>query len=183
MKIKIMGLMIIVSIQLFLVGCTKNSVETEEYKGMDLKIGVVGEIPEVREENIKFAQIELKEIMELKRLEEFDAVFIMKENLIEAANDEYVESYQSGVVPFFFIESEKSFLPFIKEGASYEGTKDVPDGSYATGYLNDSKPNGEIKNWGYGLYNDIRNEANIKDVYSRIFNTISEINMQKKKSR
>ncbi|MDN4492988.1 hypothetical protein [Ureibacillus aquaedulcis] len=177
MRIKIMGLLIIVSIQSFLVGCSKNSIETEEYKGMDLKIGVIGEIPEVREKNIKFVELELKDIKEPHRLEELDAVFIMKENLIEAANDKYVESYQSGVLPFFFIESEKSYLPFVVAGASYEGTKDVQDGSYATGYLNDPKTKGEMKYWGYGLYNDIWNEENIKDAYSRIFDTISELNI------
>ncbi|WP_449442973.1 hypothetical protein [Ureibacillus acetophenoni] len=43
----------------------------------------------------------------------------MKVNLIEAANDEYIDSYQSGIVTFFYIESEKSDLPFVKRSSSY----------------------------------------------------------------
>lgn len=43
---------------------------------------------------------------------------------------------------------------------------------YATGiiYRDDF-----LNYWKYGLYNDIENQANIEDVYSRIFETISEI--------
>lgn len=48
---------------------------------------------------------------------------------------------------------------------------EVHDQAYATGiiFYNDN-----LKSWSYGLYNDIENEANIKDVYSRIFETISK---------
>lgn len=157
----------------YLSACTQNTVNSEQYSGRNLEIGVVGKKPDVRERNINFVSIELKDIKEQNKIKKFDAVFIMKEYLIEAANDEYVESYQSGIVPFFFIESEKSYLPFVVHSSSYEGTPDAQIGDYATGYYND--PNGEMKYWGYGLYNDVQNEDNIKDVYSRIFKTIDEI--------
>ncbi|RIW27286.1 hypothetical protein D3H55_23180 [Bacillus salacetis] len=173
MKIKLISL-VIISLQLLLAACANNSVDSAEYNGKSLEIGIVGDPPQVREENIKFTSIELRDIKEKKQLENFDAVFIMKEYLVDAANDEYVESYQSGIVPFFFIESEKSYLPFVKKSSTYEGSPDVPTKDYATGYYNN--PKAEMQYWGYGLFDDIRNEDNIKDAYSRIFNTIEEIN-------
>ena len=173
MKIKLIGILII-SLQLFLVACANNSVDSEEYSGKDLEIGVVGKFPEVKENNINFTSIEMKDLKDQRQLEKVDAVFIMKENLVEAANDEYVESYQSGIVPFFFIESEKSYLPFVVKSSTYEGAKNSQTNDYATGYYNN--PNGDMKYWGYGLYDDVRNEANIKDAYTRIFKTIDEIN-------
>lgn len=159
---------------LYLTACTNNSAGTETYSGSNLIIGVIGKHPEVRENNITFISIELKDLKEQDQLEKFDAVFIMKEHLIEAANDEYVESYQAGIVPFFFIESEKSYLPFVVYSSSYKGTPNAPTKDYATGYYNN--PNGEMKYWGYGLYDDVRSKNNITDVYTRIFKTIDEIN-------
>lgn len=165
---------LIVSFCLGLTACTNNLLVSEEYSGRNLEIGVVGKKPEVRENNINFTSIEMRELKEQNTLKKFDAIFIMKEHLIEAANDEYVESYQSGIIPFFFIESEKSYLPFVVHSSSYEGTPDSQTGDYATGYYN-SPNNGEMKYWGYGLYDHIKNEDNIKDAYSRIFKTIDEI--------
>ncbi|WP_158523412.1 hypothetical protein [Clostridium taeniosporum] len=50
----------------------------------------------------------------------------------------------------------------------------MKDSTYATGIIcNDNK----LKYVGYGLYNDIENQENIKDVYSRIFETISKNKM------
>ncbi|WP_369436344.1 hypothetical protein [Lysinibacillus fusiformis] len=50
---------------------------------------------------------------------------------------------------------------------------DAQTGDYATGVYNQS--NDEMLYWGYGLYDDVRNEKNIKDAYTRIFTTIDEL--------
>ena len=75
-------------------------------------------------------------------------------------------------IPFFFIQTIKSYVPFTEEDLSYEEVPDFEDLTYATGILyNDNN----LKFWGYGLDSGIENQANIKDVYSRIFETISKI--------
>jgi hypothetical protein len=62
------------------------------------------------------------------------------------------------------------------EKLSYEEAPDFQELTYATGIIfNDNK----LKFWEYGLYNDIENQDNIKDVYSRIFETISKNNISK----
>jgi len=45
--------------------------------------------------------------------------------------------------------------------------------SYAVGILIQDDA---LKKWEYGLYNDEKKEEYIKDVYSRIFKTIDELN-------
>ena len=57
------------------------------------------------------------------------------------------------------------------EDLTYDNATKVTDQTYATGILY----NGNMLNsWGYGLYNDIENQENIKEVYSRIFEMISK---------
>lgn len=79
-------------------------------------------------------------------------------------------SYQK----YYFIGNEKSHVNFIEEDLSYEDESDIEDGMYITGLL-------YIKDrvWKYGLYNDIESETNIKGVYSRVFQHISEIKNNK----
>ncbi|AIY78845.1 transcription elongation factor GreAB [Clostridium cagae] len=155
---------------IFLSGC--NNIKFEEYTGKILNVGVIGEIPEVREDNIVFNKITFKDLEEKNILSRYDAIFITKDNLIEASDGKYSSIYKEGIVPFFFIESKKGDIPFIYEELSYE---EVPQQgnppSYAVGiYIKDNK----LSSIEYGLYNDIENKKNIEDVYSRIFKTISE---------
>ncbi|NFT07568.1 transcription elongation factor GreAB [Clostridium botulinum] len=155
---------------IFLSGC--NNIKFEKYTGENLNVGVIGEIPEVREDNVIFNKITFKDLEEKNTLSKYDAIFITKDNLIEASEGKYSSIYKEGIVPFFFIESTKVDIPFIYEELSYE---EVPQQGnppfYAVGiYIKDSK----LSSIEYGLYNDIKNKKNIEDVYSRIFKTISE---------
>jgi hypothetical protein len=43
---------------------------------------------------------------------------------------------------------------------------------YAIGFYQNG---GEAEIWEHGLYNDVETDTNIKDVYTRIFKTISKI--------
>ncbi|ACD22483.1 MULTISPECIES: hypothetical protein [unclassified Clostridium] len=155
---------------IFLSGC--NNIKLEKYTGENLNVGVIGEIPEIREDNVIFNKITFKDLEEKNTLSKYDAIFITKDNLIEASEGKYSSIYKEGIVPFFFIESTKGDIPFIYEELSYE---EVPQQGnppfYAVGiYIKDSK----LSSIEYGLYNDIKNKKNIEDVYSRIFKTISE---------
>ncbi|WP_051530067.1 hypothetical protein [Anoxybacteroides tepidamans] len=142
----------------------------KEYEGRPLKIGVIGKPPEVREKNVEFVSIKFSDL-ENEKFNSYDAVFIMKEHLSEAAASKYAKVYRNSKIPFFFIQSEKSYLPFVDESLTYEGALKTGSKSYATGYLNTkSGP----KYWEYRLYNDIKNKKTIQEVFSRIFMTIEE---------
>jgi hypothetical protein len=93
----------------------------------------------------------------------------MKNRFEEASKDEYASIYKRASIPIFFIESKKSYIPFITEGLSYESVSISDELNYATGIFILGE---EMKYWGYGLYNDVQNETNVKDVYSRIFRDI-----------
>lgn len=161
-----------------LAACSMDKNEVKDsplYEGLDLTIGVVGKIPDVRERNIVFKSIDLNDIRKGNLSSKYDAIFIMKEQLIEAARAPYANIYKNSGIPFFFIESKKSHVPFVEAEIEYEAFPDTDSGEYASGYyeIGDSG-----KSFGYGLYNDTVNEVNILDVFSRIFMTIEQVNMK-----
>ncbi|WP_058303082.1 hypothetical protein [Gorillibacterium timonense] len=147
------------------------SVDTALYNGNSLFIGVVGDPPLVREPNIHFKKMSLDQMEELAPSSGLDAVFIMKDHFREAAGPQYAKVYQHAGIPFFYIDTHKTYIPFVNEDLAYE---DVPDLSmeYAVGYYQSGV---KYQGWGFGLYNDIENEANIRDVYTRIFTTIESV--------
>ncbi|WP_332635026.1 hypothetical protein [Halalkalibacter flavus] len=124
----------------------------------------------MREDNITFINYELSEIKNEQITQNLDAVFITKEFLLETTNDEYADVYRTAGIPFFFIESKKSYTPFIEKATSYNDVPTVKDNNYATGYLHTSGDEGYY--WSFGLYNDVVNKKNIEDAYTRIFETI-----------
>lgn len=152
--------------------CNKEEVKDSPlYKGDELTIGVVGETPEVREENIKFKNVTLEDLKESNFSSELNAIFIMKENLKAASKSPFAKVYKDSGVSFFFIESEKSYLPFVEEDIDYEDYSVTSPESYASGYYQSGD---EAQYWDYGLYNDEVNKNNILDVYSRIFKSINQ---------
>lgn len=144
------------------------SVETPQYSGRSLTIGIIGEVPDVREEQVKFVNIQFSDLEEKPFQEQYDAIFITKDNLSEAAEDKYASIYKESTIPFFFIQSDKSYFPFLYEEGSYDEVT-TPSEYYITGILYTIN-----QTWQFGTYNNIENATNIKDAYSRIFETIEE---------
>ncbi|MBT2757533.1 hypothetical protein J7E71_16700 [Mesobacillus foraminis] len=164
-------LLLLVLMLILISACNKVGVRTELYEGKALTIGVVGKPPKVNETDIKFNRIQLTDILKEDFHKSYDGIFIMKDSFIEASEPKYATVYQNSSIPFFFIETEKSYLPFVDKELSYKDAITIKTKSYATGYL---KKKEQITYWEYGLYNDEVNGNNIRDAYSRIFKTISE---------
>jgi hypothetical protein len=177
MKKKIILLLFLTLFILSACNNDKNKIDNSPiYDGKALTIGVVGKAPKVREQNIVFKGIELKDLTQDNLSSKYNAVLIMKEHLSEAAKAPYAEIYKNSGIPFFFIETKKSFVPFVDEEVDYEDFPDSKSGDFAAGYYQSGK---EGTSWGYGLYNNTVNEENIMDVFSRIFKTIEYIENQK----
>jgi hypothetical protein len=165
---------VVLLLLVMLAGCRSDTVDTPLYDGKNLVIGVIGNSPKVREVNVKFKNINFNKLEEGKNLSsEFDAIFIMKEHLSEAANSKYAAVYKNSGIPFFFIESTKSYIPFVNEQISYDNSPNIDAQTYATGYFQSGE--GKYQYWGYGLYNDMVNGNNIKGVYTRLFTTIESV--------
>lgn len=159
----------------FLTGCSVTNVDkTEKYGGEGLRIGIIGDVPEIRESQVEFEKIDFEFLKEENFDSKYDAIFITKDNLYEASNAEYASLYKTSKIPFYFIGNEKSYVNFVEEDLSYEDESDTENGMYITGLLYTKD-----KVWGYGLYNDTESEINIKCVYSRVFRDISEIKNNK----
>lgn len=157
---------------LFLIAGCSNNPEFKLYDGKELSIAVLGTKPEAKEKQIEFQEIAFDEFNK-EEIKKYDAVFITKENLSQAAESQYAEIYSNSHMPFFFIESNKDAYPFIDADLSYEDAREIPNHNYfATGFLETLQ--NEQKTWTYDLYNDQVNEENIRDVFSKIFKTIEE---------
>jgi hypothetical protein len=158
---------------ILLTGCGSVNVDkTKEYDGERLRVGIIGNIPEIREKQVVFEEIDFDFLKKDDFDSRYNAIFISKENLSEAAKAEYAAIYKRVKIPFYFIETEKSYVPFVKEELDYEDGPDYDNGMYITGILNIGE---KYRVTGYGLYNDTKNKRNIKCVYSRVFQQISEI--------
>lgn len=149
----------------------RDSIDTPLYEGRSLIIGVIGETPQVREEgHVDFKEVTFQQLEDLDIPTELDAIFITKEHLVEASEPKYTEVYNKSEVPFFYIESKKSHVPFTIEELSYDEVPDLSSDMYATGYYGKA-----AEHWGYGLYNGVMNETNVLAVYSHIFATIESL--------
>ncbi|MFJ7668568.1 hypothetical protein ACIQXI_15830 [Lysinibacillus sp. NPDC097195] len=164
--------LLFIAVWILLVGCSNNDMKI--YKGRDLKIAVIGAIPEVREENITFKKITLEDLQHNtdNLSNEVDAIMIMKEFLHEADDDQYVAAYRSLKIPIFFMQSTKVHVPFVNEGVRYDDIIEVDPANFATGFLDlgtDEKVNEQT--WRYKP----EKKQNNQDVYSRIFATIESV--------
>lgn len=158
-------------ISLILTGCWNSNIDkTKEYGGGELIIGIIGSTPEVKEVQVRFEKIDFEFLRDDIFDSQYDAIFITRDNLSEASKAKYATIYKNSKIPFYFIESEKGHVPFTEEELSYEDVPDFKDMTYITGLLCIRD-----KVWGYGLYNDTKSEINVKGVYSRVFEDISEI--------
>lgn|SRR5690606_14720415 len=171
LKGKIFLCFILIILTVALTACT-SSPNFELYEGNSLRIAVVGESPEIKEEQVRFTEISFDE-MTSEELKSYDAVFIREDNLSEAAESQYADVYLNSTIPFFFIGTD-NFVPFTEKDLQYDKTSNWT-GSYATGVLK-SQEDDRLQKWEYGLYNDEKTDEHIKEMYSRIFKTIDELN-------
>ncbi|HSJ67692.1 MAG TPA: hypothetical protein VK921_08455 [Anditalea sp.] len=154
---------------LLTVGCSSKP-DFELYEGKNLSIAVLGTEPKIEEEQVNLQEISFEEFT-TEELRKYDAVFVTKESFSKAAESQYASTYLDSHIPFFFIESNRGAYPFIDAELAYEDAREMPHTKYyANGFLAISKE--EQKTWNYGLYNDEVNEENIKEMFSRIFETI-----------
>ncbi|WP_147533373.1 hypothetical protein [Bacillus marasmi] len=172
---EIKSILYLLSVTLFVIlsACSQNP--NELYEGKALRIAVVGEPPVIIEEQVRFSKITFDELAN-KELNSFDAVFVMGENLRQASERQYADVYLNSKIPFFFV-SAKSHIPFtVKETEFDDSWMWTPGENYAAGVLK-SQEGDSLQDWGFGLYNDEKTEEHIKEMYSRIFKKIEELNL------
>lgn len=165
----IVGIIFIIIAALHLTPTLKEPIPT--YSGKKLTIGVLGDIPSIREEHILFEEITFSDLKKHTLINEYDSVFIMKKNLIKASKPKYVKCYKSIEIPFFFFESKKSYLPFVDESLSYEEVECCSKGVYATEIIYN---NNQINFSHFYLYNDKKTDLTIKMCYSQVFKKIEQ---------
>ena len=137
------------------------------YTNEPLKIGIIGEIPTIREDMIAFQQMQFKDLENDDFNSKYDAVIITKDNLSEAAQDKYAKVYRDSKIPFFFIGTTKGTNPFSEENLSYEGAGFVADNVSFEGYLYKDKVN-----MGWSNDGNVKNPSMRPYDYSNIFQIV-----------
>ncbi|WP_238323079.1 hypothetical protein [Gorillibacterium massiliense] len=121
--------------------CT--STKFDLYEGKSLNIAVIGEPPQIKEEQVIFKKISFDDLNK-GDLDDYDAVLVMEENLNQAAERQYADIYLNSPIPFFFI-STRSHIPFTERDIEYGGIWDwSPGNSYAVGVYK-SNEDGTLK--------------------------------------
>ncbi|MEH7380260.1 hypothetical protein V7138_07245 [Bacillus sp. JJ1533] len=160
----------------FALSACNQSPNFELYEGKSLEIAVVGERPEVKEEQVTFSEISFEQLTG-ENIGSYDAVFITEKNLPQASESKYANTYLDSMIPFFFI-SANSHIPFtVRETEFNESWTWTAGNNYAVGVLT-SNEDKLLKSWGFGLYNDKKTDENIKQVYSLIFETIEGLSKE-----
>ncbi|SFC00684.1 hypothetical protein SAMN04488102_102175 [Alkalibacterium subtropicum] len=164
----------------YISGCSNSNTNTNPYTGDALRISIIGDIPDVSEDNISFSTVTFDDLADENNAMNVqgDALFIMPENLVEASDDKYVNAYEKLGIPVFFIGTTKAHSPFVFKGPTYQNVADVYPKSYAAGYLYHSV-NDYGEHWIFegGEEGEELTENEIKNIYSDIFRTISNINV------
>lgn len=144
-------------------GCNSTT-PTNPYTGGVLNIGIIGNSPTIIEnKTVKFVPITFEDLAN-DNYKNYDAVFIMKEKLVEASDDNYSQIYAELQKPIIFIGTD-TLSPFISDAMEYR-PKDFQKGlSYSAGLIEGTR-------YDFGLYNDEENEATIKLFYSDLFRLI-----------
>lgn len=145
-----------------LFGCSnkEESKTIPKYKGDDLRIGIVGEIPTfVKEKNINFKKITLNDLNQ-KSTDSFDAIMITKEHLKKASNEKYTDFYLKSSIPVIFVQSDKAISAFITPGHTYESTFENYAQDYFIGYYKGT-------NFGITLNGDTSED--LEEGYSNLF--------------
>jgi hypothetical protein len=137
---------------------------TNPYTGRDFKIGIIGNPPMIIEnEKVTFVPITFEDL-DNNNNKNFDVVFIMKERLLEASNNNYSKVYAKFQKPIIFIGTD-TLIPFTSDDMEYR-QQDFQKGlTYSVGLI-------EGTEYGFGLYNDKENEATIILFYSDLFRLI-----------
>lgn len=152
---------------LLLTSCNKkDDFKPLVYSGDDLKIGIVGDKPKIKEKNVSFISLTMEDILSSK-FDSLDSVFINKKYLNEAAKPQYAKVYLESPIPFIFIDSEKVYMAYTDKDISYENAHDSKSGDYLIGFYKDTY-------FGLSPYNNIINEQTIQDCYARTFNIVEK---------
>lgn len=110
------NLAFLILIAVFLIsGACQSKEFNAEYK-KKLNIAVIGEIPDIASDDIEFTKIKFKEIENNEFY--YDAIFVMKNYLSEAAQDKNIKRFRNSSKPIFFIGTKASYFPFIETGNS-----------------------------------------------------------------
>jgi hypothetical protein len=148
-----------------MIGCSSDT-PTNPYIGRDLNVGVIGGFPDILEsKRVTLHAVDFEDLIRGSH-KKYDAVFVMKERLAGAADDQYSEVYSRLGLPIIFIGTSAVY-PFTSTDIEYQPEEYQQGTSYAVGIVNGTE-------YGWGLYNDEESEETVNLFYSDLFRLIEK---------
>lgn len=141
------------------------------YTGANLTIGIVGEVPHIREKNIDFRSVTIEEYQDGYNLEGLHAMIFMESEFQELDEGKYKDEILNLRVPIVFVNSNASYLPFVYDDMIYDPNKENSSQMYFSMIYKDNE---KMQNWECGLYNDNKSQEHIEAAYSLLFEEISK---------
>ena len=144
-----------------------------KYDGAPLEIGVVGDIPEIKNEKIHLETLSFEALSDnsKKVSENFNAIMITPKAFEEASNDKFINVYEGLDIPIVFFDSAKTHKPFVHQGLTYDSAYEyLKNGSHTTVYRYDAKINKEDAWYFY-----LENQKEVDALYTEIFKKIEQL--------
>ncbi|QKS72534.1 hypothetical protein FLK61_38605 [Paenalkalicoccus suaedae] len=172
----------VLTLPAILAGCG-SAEEEDAYDGPALSFGIVGDEPDIRENQVEFTPVNLENVHG-EAPNDFDGILVMEEHLAEAAEPEYVAMYPDMQTPIFFVGTEAGILPFVdlNNPIGYEETvrRARDESIHIAGFVPDYPVDGAEEEtlltltFGYPIANNELQTDNPEYSYSELFRFISE---------
>lgn len=152
----------------------ESELEEEIYNGQSLTFGIIGEEPEIREDQVNFVSLGFEELQN-DEYTNVDGIFVMEGYLSEAAEEDNRIAYENMTIPIFFVESKARVIPFlnITNQVTYEeNVERINDNeTYISGvwYPETEVITFEFK---YPVEDSEYSRDSIEEVYSAVFKTV-----------
>lgn len=151
---------------LLIIGCAGNtSPQKVIIIPRKLVIGVIGEIPKIRETNVEFRSLTLNQLnSDLDK--DIHALFIMRNHQRNASSSKYHNFYSNYDKPIFFIGTEKGLAVYINPEISYDEYPSDESKMYTHDIYHLGRS--DEQQFPFGLYNDVESVENLLSMYSEI---------------
>jgi hypothetical protein len=167
MKLKIVLSILSIVACMIISACSNEKVS---YEGPSLNVAVIGDIPDIHNENIQFKQISLEAFRTdaQKVSAQYDAVMITPTMFEKASNDQVAAAYERAAVPIIFFDSEKRHLPFVNKGMTYDTANmaSLQNGSHTTVYMPTSAD---------AWYFSLDSQQHVDQLYKEIFERVATL--------
>lgn len=171
--LKKITLLFFVTYVISIAGCSnslnRSDINTSDYQGEELVIGIVGDVPDTENPMITYEKLTLENFDKDEQLD--GLIFNNKHMFQDLSYSKYTTIFQEMNIPVFFVGLNKPFYVFLQEDLNYDKTPDNETFAKVQGFVFD-----ENKNRTTWEIHAEENTYNSVSTYNNIFNIMNDYN-------